>query len=118
MDLDGKIGWARDNFGDDPRSEIINGWERRLDEIRIGEEFMKFPETKKLRDFIAGEVAAINYQLQNNEGLNDADRTKLFALRRAHSVYLAKFSFDADKEREVLESEVDFSTHISQKRPD
>ncbi len=90
-------------------TDIIRSWERQLENIRISEEFAKFPETQRLKDVSSSEIVRINKRLLFEKNLSVEERNTLILIREAHELYMRVLGTNPKKDLEILEAEVDSS---------
>ena len=90
-------------------ADIIRSWERQLENIHISEEFVKFPETQRLKDISSNEIGKINTRLLFEKNLSTEERNTLILIREAHELYMRILDANPKKDLEVLGAEVDSS---------
>ncbi len=108
--IEEKIERAGRMSDDNPQNDdILMSWSRELEHIRITEEFVKFPETIRMKELGFAAVASINQRLLNDETLSKEDRLALLYSRKVHNIYLNILNVDPKKDKKALEAEVDGS---------
>lgn len=109
-DVESKIYRASDLADDnEENSNVIRSWERQLEQIHISEEFIKFPETKALRDIAVNEIGKINKKLLYEKNISIEERNALILIREAHEMYRRKLDINPERDLQVLDSEVENS---------
>ncbi len=88
---------------------IIRSWSEQAESIRIAEEFLRFPETIRLRDIALSEVKSINQRLLTDKKLTEQERLALMYARDVHNVYLNVLNRDPKNDTKALETEIDNS---------
>jgi len=86
---------------------LISDWEEKLIRLQAKAEWLKHPNTVELRQIAMEQVDLINDILANKEDLVESERKTMFAMKKAHQVYLAVLISNPENEIKGIEQSVD-----------
>ena len=86
--------------------EQIREWQNDYEKLTFQKTWLNHPSTKELRHAAVSQVSEISNRLANEEGMEERERTNLFALKKAHLFYLALLSDDIEEQKKAIEQSV------------
>lgn len=87
---------------------IVDEWEDKYARLNAQAEWIEHPNTKELLALALEQIASIDSLLSEKEDITMDDRMKLFALKKAHLVYVSVLSANPESEIKSIESSVDY----------
>ena len=86
--------------------EQITQWEERFTMLKANKEWLDHPITKQLKELAEEQVAAVSALLSDKEDMSEIERKGLFALKKAHLVYLSVLTSNPESEMRSIEDSI------------
>ena len=108
MDLDAKLKILQKRKLAEDSKEILQGYQDDLVNLRIEDEWLKNPNTIKLKEIVLSQLNSSNSHLIGNEDLDSESRSIIYKHKEMLLVFLAVLTNDAESELKTLESKINY----------
>lgn len=86
----------------------LDEWQKQLDDLEIGRDFIELPQCKKLSEVLKQRIDNANNELLTNRDLTDKERDKIFNLKDISELMQATFSDDYYQNNiKLIEADID-----------
>lgn len=86
--------------------DTIATWKNDLMNLRVDEDYLKHPTSKKIADIARQEILRIDEMLKNKEDMPEVERKSLFKEKKAHKMYYDFLSRNVSQLKQQLESDI------------
>ncbi len=86
--------------------DTIADWKRNLMDLRVDEDYLNHPTSKKLAEIARQEILRIEEILKNNEDIPEVERKALFREKKAHKIYYDFLNRNVSQIKQQLETDI------------